>query len=154
MSEAQQHTPYLEVQRIFVKNLSLETPNTPYTFDEEWKPEVNLNLEAKSNRIAETLHEVILSITATVTTMQKTAFLVEVQQAGTFAIVGFETEQLHQLLGSYCPALLFPYARSVIAHVVILAGFPQLLLAHVNFDALYAQQLQAKTEEENGKIVH
>ena len=134
--------PQFEIQRIFVKGLSLEAPNTPQTFVEEWKPEVSLNLDTKSNRIQENLHEVILSITATVNTNKKTAFLIEVQQAGVFMMSGFPDDQIHQMLGSFCPNILFPYAREVVSDMVVRAGFPQLILAPVNFDALYAQHLE------------
>src|SRR5580658_6545018 len=82
-------SPQFEIQRIFIKDISFEAPNTPHTFVEEWKPEVSLNLETKSNRVQENLHEVVLSITATVSTSKKTAFLIEVHQAGVFMINGF-----------------------------------------------------------------
>ena len=133
--------PQFEIQRIFVKDISFEAPNTPHTFTEEWKPEVTLNLETKSNRIQENMHEVVLSITATVATGKKTAFLIEVHQAGVFLINGFQNEQLHQMLGSFCPNILFPYAREVVSDTVVRGGFPQLILAPVNFDALYMQHL-------------
>lgn len=136
--------PQFEIQRIFVKDLSFEAPNTPHTFVEERKPEVSLNLETKSNKIQDNLHEVILSITATVTTSKKNAFLIEVHQAGVFLINGFPNEQLHQMLGSFCPNILFPYAREVVSDLVVRGGFPQLILAPVNFDALYAQHMEQK----------
>lgn len=134
--------PQFEIQRIFVKDLSFESPNTPQTFVEEWKPEVELNLETKSNRVQENLHEVVLAITATVKTGGKTAFLIEVQQAGVFEINGFSDDQLHHMLGSFCPNILFPYAREVVSDVVVRGGFPQLILAPVNFDALYTQHME------------
>jgi len=139
--------PQFEIQRIFTKDISFEAPNTPHTFVEEWKPEVSLNLETKSNRIQENLHEVILSITATVNTGNKTAFLIEIHQAGVFMINGFPVEQLHQMLGSFCPNILFPYAREVVSDLVVRGGFPQLILAPVNFDALYTQHLEQQSKE-------
>lgn len=138
--------PHFEIQRIFTKDISFESPNTPQTFVEEWKPEVSLNLETKSNRINEQLHEVVLSITATVTTDKKTAFLIEVHQAGVFSIKNFPNEQLHHMLGSFCPNILFPYAREVVSDLVVRGGFPQLLLAPVNFDALYAEHMKKQAE--------
>jgi len=141
------HGPKFEIQRIFVKDISFEAPNTPHTFVEEWKPEVSLNLETKSNRIQENLHEVVLSITATVSTSKKTAFLIEVHQAGVFMINGFPSDQLHQMLGSFCPNILFPYAREVVSDTVVRGGFPQLILAPVNFDALYAQHMEKQDKE-------
>lgn len=150
--------PQFEIQRIYVKDISYEAPNTPHTFVEDWKPEVQLNLETKSNRIQENLHEVVLSVTATVSTGKKTAFLVEVHQAGIFMVTGFESEQLRQMLGSFCPNILFPYAREVISDIVMRGGFPQLILAPVNFDMLYNQHLEdqkkqgAKTDEGDSKV--
>lgn len=146
-------TPQFEIQRIFVKDLSYEAPNTPHTFVEEWKPEVQLNLETKSSRIQDDVHEVILSITATVTSGKKSAFIVEIQQAGLFLIAGLPNEQLRQMLGSFCPNILFPYAREVVSDVVVRGGFPQLILAPVNFDVLYAQHLeeQQKQPSKNGE---
>ncbi len=135
-------TPNFEIQRIYVKDLSYEAPNTPHTFGEDWKPEVQLNLETKSTRIQENIHEVVLSVTATVTSSKKSAFLIEVHQAGVFLVDGFPSDQLHQMLGSFCPNILFPYAREVISDVVVRGGFPQLILAPVNFDALYNQHLE------------
>ena len=141
------HSPQFEIQRIYTKDISFESPNTPHTFVEEWKPEVTLNLETKSNRVQDNMHEVILSITATVLTSKKTAFLIEVQQAGIFIVKNFPQDQLHQMLGSFCPNILFPYAREVVSDIVVRGGFPQLILAPVNFDALYAQHLEQQTAE-------
>lgn len=150
--KAQQDAPHFEIQRIYVKDLSFEAPNTPHTFLEEWKPEVQLNLETKSNKIQEDLHEVVLSVTANVNSKKKSAFVVEVKQAGIFMIKNVPTEQLRQMLGSFCPDILFPYAREVISDVVMRGGFPQLILSPVNFDALYAQHMQdqKKPEDEEG----
>jgi preprotein translocase subunit SecB len=142
-------SPQFEIQRIFVKDISFEAPNTPHTFIEEWKPEVSLNLETKSNRIQDNLHEVVLSITATVTTGKKTAFLIEIQQAGVFMINGFANDQLHQMLGSFCPNILFPYAREVVSDMVVRGGFPQLILAPVNFDTLYSQHIEQQSKDGN-----
>ena len=141
-------TPQFEIQRIYTKDLSYEAPNTPHTFVEDWKPEVQLNLETKSNRIQENMHEVVLSVTATVTSNKKSAFLIEVHQAGIFMISNIEGDQLRQMLGSFCPNILFPYAREVISDTVVRGGFPQLLLAPVNFDALYAQHMEEQKKQE------
>ncbi|OGT47936.1 MAG: protein-export chaperone SecB [Gammaproteobacteria bacterium RIFCSPHIGHO2_12_FULL_41_20] len=139
--------PQFEIQRIYVKDVSFEAPNTPHTFMEEWKPEVSLNLETKSSRVQDNVHEVIISITATVSTGKKSAFLIEIQQAGIFLITGVANDQLHHMLGSFCPNILFPYAREVISDMVMRAGFPQLILAPVNFDALYAQHMEEQKKQ-------
>jgi preprotein translocase subunit SecB len=152
------NAPHFEIQRVYLKDLSFEAPNTPHTFIEDWKPEVQLNLETKSNRIEDNVHEVVLSVTASVTTSKKPAFIVEVHLAGVFMLSGIPSEQLHQMLGSFCPNILFPYAREVISDVVVRGGFPQLILAPVNFDALYAQHMEdqnkgdKKTEDGETKV--
>ncbi len=160
-AQSSQTSPQFEIQRIYTKDLSYEAPNTPHTFVEDWKPEVQLNLETKSNRIQENMHEVVLSVTATVTSSKKSAFLIEVHQAGIFLISGIPNDQLRQMLGSFCPNILFPYAREVISDIVVRGGFPQLLLAPVNFDALYAQHMEEQskhpktedsTEGDSGKV--
>lgn len=147
-------TPHFEIQRIYVKDSSFEAPNTPQTFNEDWKPEVQLNLETKSTKIQHDIHEVVISVTATVTTNKKSAFLIEVHQAGIFMISGLSDEQLRQTLSTFCPSILFPYAREVISDTVMRGGFPQLILAPVNFDALYAQHLeeQKKGEMKEGSV--
>jgi preprotein translocase subunit SecB len=156
----QDAAPTFEIQRIYVKDLSYEAPNTPHTFSDDWKPEVQLNLETKSTRVQDNVHEVVLSVTATVTSSKKSAFLVEVHQAGIFMVTGFPSDQLHQMLGSFCPNILFPYAREAISDLVVRGGFPQLILAPVNFDALYAQHLEeqkkspSKAEEDTDGKVH
>jgi preprotein translocase subunit SecB len=150
-SSSTNDAPQFEIQRIYVKDISYEAPNTPTTFTEDWKPEVQLNLETKSNRIHDNTHEVVLSVTATVTSSKKSAFLIEVHQAGLFLISNLPNEQLHQMLGSFCPNILFPYVREVISDIIVRGGFPQLLLAPVNFDALYAQHLQTNQQKTEDK---
>lgn len=155
----QPNSPHFEIQRIYVKDLSFEAPNTPHTFVEDWKPEVQLNLETKSNRIQDNVHEVVLSVTATVTSNKKPAFIVEIHLAGVFLMTGIPNDQLRPMLGSFCPNILFPYAREVISDVVVRGGFPQLLLAPVNFDALYAQHMEEQQKggqetKDGGEKVH
>jgi preprotein translocase subunit SecB len=132
------------IQRIYVKDLSYETPNTPAVFQQQWEPELNLDLNTTSTQLENGVFEVVLTVTATVANKKTTAFLVEVKQAGIFTIQGAETNQLDHLLNSFCPSILFPYAREAITSQVIRGSFPQLVLAPINFDALYMQQLQEK----------
>lgn len=136
------------IQKIYVKDLSFETPNSPRIFTQEWKPELNLQLSNENQRVAENIHEVVLSLTVTAKLGDQTAFLAEVHQAGIFMLNGYSDENLGSLLGSYCPNILFPFAREVVADLVTKGGFPPLLLAPVNFDALYTQQQQRKSAEE------
>ncbi len=142
-----QDGPMFTIQRIYVKDVSFETPHAPEIFREEWKPEVNVDLQTKTNRLEESIYEVVLHLTVTVKMGERVAFLVEVHEAGIFTLKGFPQEQLAHALGSMCPNILYPYARETISDIVIRGGFPQLLLAPVNFDALYLQHL----EQQKGK---
>lgn len=137
------------IQRVYLKNLSYETSETPAIFQQDWKPELNLDLHTTHTALdSNGTYEVVLQVTATVKNADKTAFLVEVHQAGIFSIQGPKDEQLSHLLGSFCPSILFPYARETISSEVTRGSFPQLVLAPVNFDALYMQQNGAKANEE------
>lgn len=139
------------IQRIYVKDASFEAPHAPQIFKEEWKPEVNVDLQTKTNNLEEGIHEVVLHLTVTVKMGEKTAFLVETQQAGIFTIKGFPQEQTNQALGAMCPTILYPYARETISDLVTRGGFPQLLLAPVNFDALYIQHQKQEQEKQTSK---
>jgi len=147
-----QDGPMFTIQRIYVKDVSFETPHAPEIFREEWKPEVNVDLQTKTNRLEDTIYEVVLHLTVTVKMGERVAFLVEVHEAGIFTLKGFAQDQLAHALGSMCPNILYPYARETISDIVIRGGFPQLLLAPVNFDALYLQHLeqQKKGKEDEG----
>lgn len=130
------------IQKLYTKDLSFETPNAPSIFREKWEPAVDFNLGTNVNKLDETVFEVTLTVTITVKTGETTAYLVEVNQAGIFTMENFGEQEMGPLLGSFCPNILFPYAREVISDLVTKGGFPQLLLAPVNFDALYNQHLQ------------
>jgi preprotein translocase subunit SecB len=134
------------IQRVYTKNISYEAPNTPAIFQEEWEPELNLDLNVKHHHLDKDMYEVVLSVTAQVKSKSKTAFLVEVEQAGIFTIQGAGKDQLDHALGSFCPALLFPYAREIISSEVTRGSFPPLVLSPVNFDAIYWHQKQQETE--------
>ena len=143
MSEAA-HTeqePQFGIQRIYVKDVSFETPNSPAVFGAQWEPEINIDLNSQAARLNEQAFEVVLTLTVTCKAGDKTAYLVEVQQAGIFNMIGFSEEQLGGMIGSFCPNILFPYAREVISDLVSKGSFPQLVLAPINFDALYAQHV-------------
>ena len=141
MSTEQQEQQFI-IQRIYVKDVSFEAPNSPSMFTQEWNPDTNLDLNTQVNPLGGNNYEVELSITITVKSSDKTAFLVEVTQAGVFFITGYEQDQVNHLLAAYCPNILFPYAREVIASLVSKGSFPELHLSPINFDALYARRLQ------------
>ncbi|MGC4094332.1 MAG: protein-export chaperone SecB [Polyangiaceae bacterium] len=149
MSEQQQAQGQFALQRIYVKDLSFEAPNAPKTFLAPWQPEVNVELSTAANRLEDGKNfEVVLSLTVTVKNDNATAFLVEVKQAGIFLIDGIPEAQIGQLLGAYCPNLLFPYARETVSDVVTRGSFPQLLLAPVNFDAVFAEAQRKQAEQQ------
>lgn len=136
------------IQRLYVKDLSFESPQTPKVFaSTDWKPEVNIELSVKNERLEQNNYEVMLLVTVTLKHQENTVLVCEVKQAGIFTIEGLEGERLDHVLASYCPNILFPYAREVISDVVVRGGFPQLLLAPVNFDALYEE---SKKKAANG----
>jgi len=138
------------IQKIYTKDLSFETPNSPKVFTEKWEPTVDFNLSTNATALESSLYEVALTVTITVKSVESTAYLVEVIQAGIFALGGFTDQELGPMLGSFCPNILFPYAREVISDLVTKGGFPQLLLAPVNFDALYSQHLQQLQQSSTG----
>jgi preprotein translocase subunit SecB len=140
------------IQKLYIKDVSFESPSTPEVFSfAKWEPKIDLNLNNTSKQVSEGVYEVVLSVTATAKHNDKTAFLVEVQQAGVFNVVGFNPDDTRYILNAQCMTILFPYAREVISDLTSRGGFPPLLLNPVNFDALFAsavqQQKEAKTEE-------
>lgn len=144
-----------EIQKIFQKDISFEAPNSPQIFTQEWKPDTNVQITTEAKTLEKNVREVVLNITVTTKSGDKTAYLVEIQQAGIFTMKGFEEQQLGHLLGSYCPNILFPFARELVAELIAKGGFPHLLLAPVNFDVLYAQHQQhLKQEVQSSKAAH
>ena len=141
MAEEQQEQQFI-IERIYVKDISFEAPNSPAIFTQEWEPDTNLNLNTVVNPLGDDHFEVELHVTVTVKDKEgKTSFLVEVVQAGAFKVVGYPEEQLNHLLASFCPSNLFPYAREVISNLVSKGSFPEMHLSPINFDALYAQNM-------------
>lgn len=136
------------IQRIYTKDISFETPNSPSIFTKEWKPEIKLDLDTRSNVIEGNVFEVILAITVTATLGEETAFLCEVQQAGIFSLGEMPDKNKAHTIGSFIPNMLFPYARETISNLVNRGTFPALNLAPVNFDAIFAQYMQKRAEAE------
>lgn len=139
-NKEQQHE--FSIQRIYIKDLSYEAPNTPDIFNVDWAPQVDLNLHTSSQKISDHVYEVVLQITVSVKLKDKTAFLVEVKQAGIFSLKGFTEEQIGPMLGNFCPNILFPYARELVSETICRGSFPPLYLAPINFDAFYQEQLK------------
>ncbi len=151
----EQEKPKLQfaVQRIYVKDISFEAPNSPAVFQQPFKPKVNLDLNTSSQQVQEGLFEVVVKVTAQVNHSEEgtTSSLAEIQQAGLFKISGIEGEQLDHTLGAFCPNVLFPYARECIDNLVNRGGFPPLMLAPVNFEAIYAQRKKRQAEQQGAQ---
>ncbi|MDR9438256.1 MAG: protein-export chaperone SecB [Halomonas sp.] len=147
----EQDKPQLQfaLQRIYVKDISFEAPNSPTVFQQPFKPKVGLDLNTTSRQVGEGLYEVVVKVTAQVTHSEEgtTSFLAEIEQAGLFRISGIEGQQLDHTLGAFCPNMLFPYARECIDNLVNRGGFPPLMLAPVNFEAIYAQKKKREAEQ-------
>lgn len=146
----EQLQPVFAIEKIYIKDLSLEIPNAPSIFLERDTPEINMQLGGKNQRIDEGLHEVLLTVTVTAKIKDKIMFLVEVQQAGIFRIRNVSDEEIDPVLGIGCPTILFPYLREAVSDVVTRAGFPPVILSPVNFEAIY-QQKKAETNKELAK---
>jgi preprotein translocase subunit SecB len=133
--------PQFSLQRIYVRDLSFEAPKSPAIFRQEWTPSVSLDLNTRQKSLEGDFYEVVLTLSVTVSNGDEVAFIVEVQQAGIFLIKGLDAASMSHTLGAFCPNILFPYARETIDSLVVRGSFPALMLAPVNFDALYAQEL-------------
>ena len=155
---AEENTPQIErqfsIQKIYVKDVSFETPKSPQIFTQGWEPKVDFNLSSSAQQLQDEVFEVSLTVTVTVKVEDKTAYLVEITQSGIFSASGFPNEEMGHLLGSYCPNLLFPYAREAVSDLVGKGGFPPMLLAPVNFDALYAQHMQQLQQNAGSNTSH
>jgi len=147
MSEAPEQA--FIIQKIYTKDISFESPNTPELFATEFQPELGMDLNVESQHLEGDIFHVILRVTATTKVEEKTAFLCEVEQAGIFTLTGFNDAELSYMLGVQCPTALFPYAREVVSDLVMRGGFPQLLLEPVNFESMYTEHVQqANTAKE------
>ncbi|TCJ98664.1 protein translocase subunit secB [Volucribacter psittacicida] len=157
-AETEQAQPVLQIQRIYVKDVSFEAPNLPQIFQQEWKPHLKFDLSTETNNLAEDLYEVCLNISleTTMEDSQDVAFICEVKQAGVFTISGLDQMQMAHCLTAKCPEMLFPYARELVSSLVNRGTFPALNLSPVNFDALFVDYLQrqeqAQANQENSEV--
>ncbi|MFJ3482643.1 protein-export chaperone SecB [Pseudomonas sp. NPDC090202] len=141
-----EEAPQFSLQRIYVRDLSFEAPKSPAIFRQEWTPSVSLDLNTRQKQLEGDFYEVVLTLSVEVKNGEEIAFIAEVQQAGIFLIKGLDAASMSHTLGAFCPNILFPYARETIDSLVVRGSFPALMLAPVNFDALYAQELQRMQE--------
>jgi preprotein translocase subunit SecB len=135
-------TPVFQIQRIYLKDLSLEQPNSPQILLEQAQPQVDINLALAANPVADGIYEVSVTATVTTTVADKTLFLVEAKQAGIFEIRNIPDEQLQPIIGIACPQIVYPYLRAIVSDVCTRAGFPPVVLAEVNFQAMFEAQQQ------------
>ncbi|MDA3919320.1 MAG: protein-export chaperone SecB [Salinisphaera sp.] len=145
------------LQKIYIRDASIEVPDGPRVFTEDYNPEVNVDLNTQIQSLSEETHQVVVTVTVTAKQTDRTAYIVEVQQAGVFQLDGFsDDEERSHVLGAYCPSVLFPYLREAIGDMVQRAGFPHFLLQPVNFDMLYAQHRENDSNQptEVGSATH
>lgn len=138
------------LQKIYLKDASFEAPNAPQVFQEEGQPQLQLNLAQKVATLADNVFEVTLTVTLTCTLNGKSAYLAEVAQAGIFGAAGFDQRNLEAILATYCPNVLFPYARQAVGDLVINGGFPPYYLQPINFEQLYAEQMRRRAQSAAG----
>jgi preprotein translocase subunit SecB len=150
MAEQSQQSQFI-IHKIFTKDLSFESPNSPDAFAQEWNPDANVDLNMNHHRIDDNNYEVELILTVNAQNQSTNAFLIEITQSGVFTIPNVEGEQLDHMLKSFCPTILFPYARETINSLIIKGGFPQLNISPVNFDAIYMQQKEQQKDENEPK---
>jgi preprotein translocase subunit SecB len=142
MADETHITPVFQIQRIYLKDLSLEQPNSPQILLEQAQPQVDINLALAANPVADGIYEVSVTATVTTTVADKTLFLVEAKQAGIFEIRNIPDEQLQPIIGIACPQIVYPYLRAIVSDVCTRAGFPPVVLAEVNFQAMFEAQQQ------------
>ena len=132
----------VRIEKVYLKDASFESPNTPAMFQQAWNPEIELNINTRSERVAETHFDVVVTVTVTARLEGKTAFIAEVQQAGLFQMEGLPDEVIRRTIGIFCPTTLFPYLRETVDSLVVRGGFPPLNLVPINFEAAFEEALR------------
>ena len=150
----QNQAPGFGIEKLYVKDLSLELPNAPQIFTERDAPQIGIEISNTASKLDDGIFEVVLTITVTSKIGEKTAFLIEVAQAGIFQVRNVPEENLEIIFSITCPNILFPYAREVASDLSVRAGFPPVVLSPINFEALYAQQKQQQAQDEAAKTTH
>ena len=151
MAEPQETNPVFNIQRMYLKDLSLEQPNSPTILLEQQQPQVDINLGISAETVADGVFEVCVTATVTTKVQDRTLFLIEAKQAGIFEIRNLPNDQMQAILGIACPGMVYPYLRAIVSDVCTRAGFPPVLLSEVNFQAMFeAQQQQLAAQQGNG----
>lgn len=154
---SEQKNPTFNIQRIYIKDFSFESPNSPVIFKQPWEPQVNLDMNTRAVALDDNAYEVTLMLTVTAKIKEDVAFIAEIKQAGIFTIADFPQDAINQMLAAYAPNILFPYARTTIDNMIVQGSFPAIMLAPINFDGLYQQRLAdekaaaEKAEENQGE---
>jgi preprotein translocase subunit SecB len=147
--EKEQAEKRLSIGKIYLKDFSFESPQAPGVFRQaDWKPQTDLNLRSSHTALEENHHEVVLTVTVEAKADDKTFFLLELQQAGLFEVSGYDGDEFGAIVGSFCPNVLFPFARETVSSLVQKGGFPEFVLQPINFDALYMQSKQQQAEKQ------
>jgi preprotein translocase subunit SecB len=155
MADDTDNTPLFQIQRMYLKDLSLEQTNSPQVLLEQGQPQVEINLAIGSELVADAMYEVTVTATVTTKINDKTLFLVEAKQGGIFEIRNIPEEQLRQIIGIACPGIVYPYLRAIVSDVCTRAGFPPVVLSEVNFQAMFeAQQAQAEAQGQPAPVAN
>jgi preprotein translocase subunit SecB len=150
---APENTTVFQIQRVYLKDMSLEQPNSPAILLEQEQPAIDIQLGVNASPITEGMYEVSVTATVTTTIKEKTVFLVEATQAGIFEIRNLPADNMGPILGIACPQIIYPYLRASVADVITRAGFPPVHLVEINFQAMYESQQAQKLEQEGSKII-
>jgi preprotein translocase subunit SecB len=145
--ENDQPKPQIKTQKVYLKDVSFETPSSPQIFVQEWKPELTIDFGSSFNNVGEDHYEVVLALTVTTKVEDKTAYLAEVHQAGIFLIQGLDQQELQRALNVACLRVIYPYACAAVSDLVSKGGFPQLVLSPVSFSGIYRQRMQQAQEQ-------
>ena len=154
MAESTPSAPHLGIERIYLRDLSFESPRAPGVFASEWKPQFQIELNTRANRLDDGRFEVVLTLTLEAKSGESTLLVVELQQAGIFRLEGMDDEMCRQMLGVACPNVLFPYARETIDTLIVKGTFPPFMLAPVNFDALYAEAKKRREVQQGESVLN
>ena len=146
MAEAQAPTPVFNIQRMYLKDLSLEQPNSPQILLDAQQPAMDINLTVSAENVTEGIFEVCVTATVTTKVAERTLFLIEAKQAGIFELRDLPADQMQPILGIVCPGMVYPYLRAIVSDVCTRAGFPPVLLSEVNFQAMFEAQQQAAAQ--------
>ncbi|HET7400949.1 MAG TPA: protein-export chaperone SecB [Usitatibacter sp.] len=146
--QEQNNQPVFSIEKVYMKDLSLEIPNAPQIFLERESPQIDIQLHHNSSGIEEGVFQTVLTVTVTAKVGEKTMFLVEAASAGIFVVKNIPQQEMQPVLGIACPNILYPYVREVISDIVVRAGFPPVILAPVNFEAIYQAQAQAQLQQQ------